>query len=166
MDKEQMGTLDPEELLEKYADMVYRIAFVQMKQASDAEDVFQEVFLRLVKYSHTLKNEEHAKHWLIRVTINCCKKQFDNAWNRKVIGMDEEMLDREYVAKDDDQENLMEACLSLPEGQRTVVHLFYFEGYSVREISELLGHSESAVKTRLSRARDALRLKLKGDYLE
>ncbi|MBL1229257.1 sigma-70 family RNA polymerase sigma factor [Enterococcus sp. BWB1-3] len=166
MRKEEGELLGAEELLDEYADMVYRIAFVQMKQSSDADDIFQEVFLRLVEHIHTLKSKEHAKHWLIRVTINCCKKYFDTSWSKKRVGMDEYLLEQKTISQDENVENLLEACLSLGEDQRTVIHLFYFEGYSVREISQLLELSESAVKTRLSRARDALRLKMKGDFFE
>ena len=65
--------------------MVYRIALLQMKNRSEAEDVFQEVFLRLVKYHSRIEGQEHLKAWLIRVTINCCRKQFDNAYRRKTV---------------------------------------------------------------------------------
>ena len=77
--------IDTEKALLEYGDMVYRIAVLQMKNNSEAEDVFQEVFLRLVKYKNRIENEEHLKAWLIRVTINCCKKQFDNAYRRKTV---------------------------------------------------------------------------------
>ena len=71
-----------EQVLEQYADMVYRLAIIHMKNKADAEDVFQEVFLRLVKNADKISSEEHLKAWLIKVTVNCCKKQFDSAWNR------------------------------------------------------------------------------------
>ena len=74
--KEEAGRKapDPVRALERYGDMVYRIALLHMKNQSDAEDVFQDVFLRLVRYAETIEGEEHLKHWLIRVTVNCCKK--------------------------------------------------------------------------------------------
>ncbi len=70
------------------ADMVYRIALLHMKNKSDAEDIFQAVFLRLVRYADRIKGEEHLKHWLIRVTINCCKKQFDNAYRKRTVPLE------------------------------------------------------------------------------
>ena len=74
--------LSAEYFIEKYADMVYRIALLQTKNKSDADDVFQEVFLRLVKYIDRIENEEHGKHWLMRVTVNCAKTHFTTAWRR------------------------------------------------------------------------------------
>ena len=71
--------IDVEEALRTYGDMVYRLALVQMKNRSEVEDVFQEVFLRLVRYRERIEGEQHLKPWLLRVTVNCCKKQFDNA---------------------------------------------------------------------------------------
>lgn len=165
MTKESKPQLDVEEIIEEYADMVYRIAYVQMKQKSDAEDVFQEVFLRLVRYIDTLKGEEHVKPWLIRVTINCCHKQYNSAWRKKSVAMADEQFAEEVLVKDDEVEDVLEACWELPEAQRIVIHLFYLEGYSVRDISQMLEQSESAIKTRLSRARETLRTLMKGDML-
>lgn len=165
MNKESKESLDIEEIIEKYADMVYRIAYVQMKKKSDADDIFQEVFLRLVKYLDTLHGEEHIKPWLIRVTINCCHKQHNSAWRKKSVAIAEDQFAEEIVVKDDDLEDVLEACWELPEAQRIVIHLFYLEGYSIRDISQLLDQSESSIKTRLSRARGALRDLLKGDLI-
>ena len=165
MNKKCQELLDIEEIIETYADMVYRIAYVQMKKKSDADDIFQEVFLRLVNYIDTLQGEEHIKPWLIRVTINCCHKQYNSAWRKKTVAMADEQFAEEVVVKDDELEDVLEACWELPEEQRIVIHLFYLEGYSIREISQLLEQSESSVKTRLSRARGALRDLLKGDLV-
>lgn len=164
--KSQKSTrLDAESIIEEYADMVYRIAYVQMKNKADAEDVFQEVFLRLVKNVDKLKGPDHVKPWLIRVTINCCKTQFNSGWKRKTTVMENYDFVEKAVTEEtfDQAEDLLDICFEyLNKPQITVIHLFYFEGYSIREISQLLGQSESAVKTRLSRARDLLRTKLKG----
>lgn len=165
MENNDKTQLDVEQIIEEYADMVYRIAYVQMKKKSDAEDVFQEVFLRLVRYVETLKGEEHVKPWLIRVTINCCHKQYNSAWRKKSVSMADEQFAEEVVVKDEEVEDVLEACWELPEAQRIVIHLFYLEGYSVRDISQLLDQSESAIKTRLSRARETLRTLLKGDLI-
>ena len=83
---------DPVRALERYGDMVYRIALLHMKNQSDAEDVFQQVFLRLVRYAGTIEGEEHLKHWLIRVTVNCCKKQCASSYRRRTVPMDREDL--------------------------------------------------------------------------
>ena len=80
---------DIDQIIEKYADMVYRLAISEMKNANDADDIFQEVFIRLVKHIDALKSEEHIKAWLIRVTINCSRKSFSNFWNKNVKGFEE-----------------------------------------------------------------------------
>lgn len=153
--------IDTDKALELYGDMVYRIAAVRMNNTADAEDVFQEVFLRLVRYRDRIGSEEHLKHWLIRVTVNCCKKQFDNAYRRYTVPLDDKREEPscEMPERDD---SVLVAVRALPPNYRDVIHLFYYEQYSVREIGEILGLGESAVKTRLSRARDLLRDKLEG----
>lgn len=150
-----------EQVLEQYADMVYRLAIIHMKNKADAEDVFQEVFLRLVKNADKISSEEHLKAWLIKVTMNCCKKQFDSAWNRHRASLEYD-VEESYEMEEKD-ESVTAAVQKLPENYRTVIHLFYYEEYSVKEISTILEQSETAVKTRLSRARDMLRNYLKGE---
>lgn len=165
MSKGNKEPLNIEKIIDTYADMVYRIAYVQMKKKSDADDIFQEVFLRLVKYIDTLQGEEHVKPWLIRVTINCCHKQHNSAWHKKSVAIADEQFAEEVIVKDDELEDVLEACWELPEAQRIVIHLFYLEGYSIRDISQLLDQTESSIKTRLSRARVALRDLMKGDLI-
>lgn len=154
---------DPVRALERYGDMVYRIALLHMKNQSDAEDVFQDVFLRLVRYAETIEGEEHLKHWLIRVTVNCCKKQFASSYRRRTVPMDRE--DRAELSYEMPlgEGSVWETVGQLPESYRDVIHLFYYEQYSVREIGEILELTEGAVKTRLSRARDMLREQLEGE---
>ena len=154
--------INPEKALYQHANMVYRLALLQMKNKSDAEDVFQEVFLRLVQHQDKISDEEHLKAWLIRVTLNCCKKQFDSAWRRKTVSMEEQ---KEAGYEEEYEENVIyKEVQNLPEKYRTVIHLFYFEEYSVKEIGEITGQHESAVKTQLSRARGILKEKLKGEF--
>lgn len=154
--------INPEKALYQHANMVYRLALLQMKNKSDAEDVFQEVFSRLVQHQDKISDEEHLKAWLIRVTLNCCKKQFDSAWRRKTVSMEEQ---KEAGYEEEYEENVIyKEVQNLPEKYRTVIHLFYFEEYSVKEIGEITGQKESAVKTQLSRARGILKEKLKGEF--
>ena len=82
MTKEEQITA--EAAVDRYADMVYRLALSQMKNRTDADDLFQEVFVRLVSNIEKLESWEHVKAWLIRVTINCAKKHFDLYWNKNV----------------------------------------------------------------------------------
>ena len=156
--------VDVEEALHTFWDMVYRLALVQMKNPGEAEDVFQDVFLRLVRYKDRIEGQEHLKAWLIRVTVNCCKKQFDSAYRRRTVPMDREIGSEQTYEMELPGDPVYDAVLGLPDDYRNVIHLFYYEQYSVREIAELLGLSETAVKTRLSRARGKLKNTLKGEY--
>lgn len=158
--------VDTEAAINQYADMVYRIAIVQMKSKSDADDIFQETFLRLVKYKDTIEGEEHLKAWLIRVTINCCNKHFNSTWKKKTTSLEYENGVEETYEMEEQDETVLRAVKELPESYRSVIHLFYYEEYSVKEIARILEQSESTIKTRLSRARDILRKQLGGIYNE
>lgn len=162
--KKGQNQIDVEEALQTYGDMVYRLALVQMKNRSEAEDVFQEVFLRLVRYRERIQGEAHLKPWLLTVTVNCCRKQFGSAYRKRTVPMDREMGTEESYEMDLPGDPVYDAVLGLPDDYRSVIHLFYYEQYSVREIGEILDISESAVKTRLSRARGMLRETLKGEF--
>lgn len=150
---------DIERVFHQYADMVYRLAFSQTQNRSDADDVFQEVFLRYMRRAGAFESEEHEKAWLLRVTVNCSRKLWRSAWFRRTVALDEtvtfDMPEETGVAR---------ALLQLPQKYRTVIHLFYYEDMPVAKIAETLGMKESAVRTRLTRARELLRTKLKGDF--
>ena len=135
-----------------------------MKNKSEAEDVFQEVFLRLVKYKERIQGREHLKAWLLRVTVNCCKKQFDSAFRKKTVSIDRDVQSTDSYEMDLPENLIYEAVLRLPADYRSTVHLFYYEQYSVSEIAEMLELSESAVKTRLYRSRGMLKEALKGEF--
>lgn len=148
-----------EELLDKYAALVYRLAFARTRSREGAEDVFQEVFLRLVSKRPKLDSEEHEKAWFCRVTINCANSYWRNPFRRRTQPL-EEM--GELTAPPPEAGSALDACLDrLSPDLRVVIHLYYYEGYSTPEIAGLLKKSESAVRMRLMRARRQLR-----DYLE
>lgn len=149
-----------EEIVRRHADTVYRLALVRMKSTQDEEDIFQEVFLRLVKNLDKLENDEHIKAWLIRVTINCCKSQFARAYRRHETPLEQDILQERAGAADepDSGENIVyETVQKLPDIYRTVIHLFYFEELSIKEICDVLKKRESTIKSQLSRGRDKLR---------
>lgn len=154
--------LDGEEikrLVDKFAPGVYRLAYARTGNRADAEDVMQEVFLRLVRAGPDFHDDEHAKAWLLRVTANCAGDLFRAPWRGRVQSLDEA---GELTQPDPEPGGTLEAVLALPPKYRAPVHLYYYEGYSVAEIAGILGKSESAVKTRLSRARAMLRKDLVG----
>ncbi|MBQ8137525.1 MAG: sigma-70 family RNA polymerase sigma factor [Clostridia bacterium] len=153
----------------EYADMVYRIAYVQTKSLAQAEDIQQDVFMALVRYSDRIRSEQHLKAWLIRVTQNACKKHFRSLWFKLHVPYDDALFKEteeeggalpEPDAQEEDREDIelvQDMVEELPESYRIVVHLFYYEQMPIREIASAIGVTEQNVKTRLSRARDRLR---------
>lgn len=150
--------LNIDEIVERYADMVYRIALTQMKNVHDAQDIFQEVFLRLVKNIDSIQNEEHLKSWLIRVTLNCSKTNLMSAWRKHTQPLEEEQ--NQIVFETQEQSDLYEYIQKLPKKYCTVLYLFYYEELSVKEICEITGQKETTVKSQLSRGRTMLKEQL------
>ena len=143
--------------IDRYADMVYRLALSQMKNRTDADDLFQEVFVRLVSHVDTLESWEHVKAWLIRVTINCAKKHFDLYWNKNVDYIeDEERIRGEEAYEPPPEHPVREAVSKLPPKYRLAVHLYYYEELSIAEIAERTDQKEGTVKSKLHRAREML----------
>lgn len=157
MTKEEQITA--EKAIDRYADMVYRLALSQMKNRTDADDIFQEVFVRLVSHIQDLESWEHVKAWLIRVTINCARKHFDQYWNKNVGYIeDTERLEDEAADFEMPDEHPVRAAVSrLPVKYRTAIHLYYFEELSIAEIAQLTGQKESTVKSQMRRAREMLK---------
>ena len=151
-----------DEVIDKYSGMVYRLALVQMKNKQDAEDVFQDVFFRYISRLRTFKSEEHRKAWLIRVTINHSRSLW-TAWFRKNESLNDSLFTD--VAEPNIENDLSEYLSLLPQKYRSVIHLFYYEELSVKQIGEILDAKESTVRTWLTRARSILGKKLRGGFL-
>lgn len=152
----EFSVVSPLEAFENYADMVYRLAFARTGNRSDADDVLQNVFLRLLSTSCRVQSEEHLKALLIRMTVNCSKNLLGSAWNKRTEGLDDSFSDEGIEHND-----TFDAVMQLPVKYRTVIHLHYYCGYSVDEIAAILKCSSSAIKSRLMRARNKLKLSLK-----
>lgn len=148
-----------ESVLQKYSAMVYRIAYARTKNAADAEDVMQDVFLCCLTAGAASYDDEHLKAWLIRVTVNVSRNLLHSAWFRKT-----QPLPETVPASAPEGSDVLEAVLALPLKYRTVVHLYYYEGLPVAEIGRALGLGESTVKSRLLRARKKLGEALKEEY--
>lgn len=148
--------------VEKYLKMVYRILFHYFGNREDAEDVSQDVFIKLYSSKISTKNDEEIKAWLIRVTTNTCHSYFRNPFRRKRIDIDEneiaDIVDTGSSEQDIvNRKVVMDAVMSLPEHYRIIVYLFYYEEYSIGQISNILRIKETTIQTRLSRAREKLR---------
>ncbi len=147
------------DIIEKYSDMVYRIALTRCGCIENAEDVFQEVFIKYSQKRPNFKNEEHEKAWIIRVTINLSKNVNNLNWNKKVVTLDENI-----AFETQEQSNIFSVVCELPQNYKTVIYLLYYEGYKVNEIAKLMKKSEGTIKTWLYRAREILKTKLEGGF--
>lgn len=141
----------------KHSDTVYRLAFARLKNQTDADDVLQEVFLRYLRLGKPADNEEYEKALLIRITINCSKTLLSA--NKR--GRTEELCEN-IPCPEAPEHNALEAVMKLPEKYRTVIHLYYYCGYSAEETAEIIGCKPSTVRSRLFRAREKLKNELKG----
>lgn len=151
-------------LVETYGDMVYRIALTRVRSPHDAEDIVQQVFLKLVKNIDRLESEEHVKAWLIKVTVNEGKSLFSSAWRRHTASLEESSdVDELSVEPPElyETNDLMKAVFRLPEKYRIVIHLFYYHDLSTEEISKYLGRTNHTVRSQLSRGRERMRKELK-----
>ena len=144
---------DPDTLARRYAPAVYRLAYARTGCRADAEDVMQEVFLRLMKAKPVFDSEAHAKAWLLRVASNCASDLFRLPWRKREGPLEDNLSAPEAP----ETGGVTQAVLSLPAKYRAVIHLHYFEGLSVSEMAQTLQLPEGTVKSQLSRGRDLLR---------
>lgn len=150
-----------EKMIEKYSDMVYRLALTRTKSKENSEDVYQDVFLRLSKKLPDFESEQHEKAWLIRVTINCSK----NLLSSKFLKYKEELKD-DITFETKERHDIYYAVQELPLKYRTIIHLYYYENYKINEISKILNIKENTIKSNLSRAREKLKQKVEGGIEE
>ncbi|MBQ2759617.1 MAG: RNA polymerase sigma factor [Clostridia bacterium] len=142
----------------QFTDTVYRIALHNTSNFSDAEDVTQEVFVKLLETNKAFRDSEHIKAWLIRVTINLCRDKMKKTSR-------ETLVDNVLPLKTNEEKpDVLEAVKALSENYRNTIYLHYYEGYTAKEIGKILGAKESTVLSWLSRGRDALRKELDGGF--
>ena len=154
--------LETEILMEKYKDHLFAVAFNICKNAADADDVVQDTFLQYHIADKQFENEQHIRAWLIRVTINKAKNINISFWRRAGIPLEDYM--EALTFETPEAEDLFEEVMKLPEKYRIVIHLFYYEDYSIREIAQIINATESNVKVRLTRGRRLLRNVLKEEW--
>ena len=143
--------------VERWGDLVWRLALVRTANVSDAEDVFQEVFLRYFRHEDRFDSDEHRKAWLIRCAVNRAKSLHASPWRRRTVPLETAA----QIGVEDEYREVYSAVLSLPAKYRAVIHLFYFEGLTTAEIAGHLGIAEGTVRSQLSRGRALLREALK-----
>jgi len=133
------------------------VALNYLKNRADAEDICQDVFLKLLQQKKPFQSEEHIRSWLIRVTINACKNILRSPWHRRESIEEHTPL---LVFTKDGRGELFQAVMELPVHYRVPLYLYYYEGYSTVEIAQMLSLPKNTVCTRLSRARQLLRQEL------
>lgn len=137
-------------IVKTYSDSLLKTAFAILKSTADAEDAVQEVFLKLISKQPKFNDSEHEKAWLLRVTINTSKNILKSSSRNNVPIIDD-------IPFRDETPELLSAVLSLPERYRTIIHLYYYEGYSIKETAAILRLPVATVGTRLARARNLLK---------
>ena len=148
-------------IVRKYSNMVYRLALTRCANSDSADDIFQEVFLKFSEKLPTFKDEEHEKAWIIRVTINMTINHNKSSWNTRTVELNDNLASDGEV---NHTNTVFDEVMKLSQEYRTVVYLFYYEGYQVKEISKMMKKSEGTIKTWLYRAREQLKERLEGGF--
>lgn len=149
-----------DQLYQKYADLIYRVSFSLLRNKADAEDAMMDVFERCLVSRKVFESEGHERSWILRVAINRCRDLLRRRRVRRVTPLDEVT----HLPAEEKTVYDFSEILSLPEEQKEVILLYYFEDMKVEDIASVLSISVSAVKMRLVRAREALRDKLGEEY--
>lgn len=149
-------------IVNSYADMLLHICMHYTKNISDAEDIVQATFLKLVEYNKTFESYDHEKAWLIRVCINLCKDSLKSSWRKKVFSVEESQIPHPYYEIGRDSPIL--SCIhTLPPKQRTAIYLHYYEDMTAKEIATAMGTNQNTVLSWLRRGRKSLEKLLKED---
>ena len=154
------------EVMQRYKQTVYGLAMSLLWNRSETEDVFQEVFLTYFRKAPQCENEQALRAWLVRTTLNLCRRSNKSSWNTRVEKQENAGENEAVEFSIREESEVFSAVRELKEKYRVPVYLFYFEELTVAQTAEVLGISQAAVKMRLSRARRLLKKRLEGDYFE
>lgn len=147
-------------IVELYADMIFRIAYQNLFHISDAQDVVQDVFLKLLQHGQQcFQDEEHLKAWLIRVTVNQCLDYRKSFFRSHTVSL--ESFDVPYEPK---EHAVLEELYKLPQDYRNILYLYYYEEYTIKEIAEILGKKQNTVNSKLTRGRKRLKKLMEGKH--
>lgn len=147
-------------IAEKYMDNIFRLALNYMRSRSEAEDITQNVLIRLYRTEKEFENGDHLRYWLVRVTVNECKRALVSPW-RKMESI--EQLREGFVFPEEGRRELFDAVMALPKKYRVPIYLYYYEDYSTEEIGRILKVPSATVRTHLRRGRQQLKDSLGGD---
>ena len=159
----QSAQAEAERLVETYSDMILRLSYTYLKNRQDAEDICQDVLIKLLTGAEHFTSREHEKAWILRTAANACKDLLKSAHRRVTCDLDS---CPEQAAPECSDHSVLEAVQSLPEKYREVIFLHYYMGYSLQEIGAILSLPAATVGTRLARAREQLKTILGGEIYE
>ena len=146
-------------IVDLYSDSVFRLAMIKTKNKSDAEDVFQDTFIKLFKCKLEFESDEHIKRWLMKVTVSTSIDLLKSFWQRCTTGMDEDVS-----FYDETDKYVWDEIKKIPEKYRIPIHLYYFEGYSTDEIAVMTDEKPTTIRTRISRAKKMLNERMGDSY--
>lgn len=149
------------EVYHRHIDMVFRICYSYLKNIADSEDAVSSTFMKYIKYEKTFDSLEHEKAWFIVTASNTCKDML-NKWWRHFDSFDENYMSFLEIFEID---TTLEVILQLPARYKTVIYLYYYEGYNSEEIAKILNKSPSTIRNQLARAKKILKRKLGDDSL-
>ena len=155
------GEEETNQAIERYGDTVRRLCMIHLKNEADTQDIFQTVFLKYLLHDRPFESREHEKAWFIRVTLNACKDLLKSFFRSRTVPLEE--LTNKAADLTDEAREVLNAVLALPQKERDVVYLHYYEGYTAPEISRLLGKNVNTIYTNLARARERLKEPLGGE---
>ena len=148
-----------ERVVETYSDMLLRLCLHYVRQRSEAEDIVQTVYLRMIQSAPVFSSESHEKAWLIRTAINLCKDFYKSAAHRTSVPL----YENSAVTQMEEPSDVLPLVRALPKKYKNVIYLYYYEQLTVPEISKMLGEKESTIASQLHRARNRLRTMMKGE---
>lgn len=140
-------------MYENHSAAVYGVCLMYLKNKADAEEAVSESFVRLMENMPVLQNDAHAKAYLLRTAVNICKNSLKSSWRRQVVHDEDVMA---YMTSPEEK-SIMEEVLALPPKYRVIIYMHYYAGYTSREIADIMGLTQSAVLSRLSRGRQKLK---------
>lgn len=153
---------DVTKTIQQYSDTVKRLCLVHLKNYEDTQDIFQNVFFKYACCDTYFESEEHKKAWLIRVTINACKDLLKSFFHSHTMPLDS-LAELSYTIEEDNKD-VLQQVLKLPEKYRRVIYLHYYEGYTAVEISKLINKNVNTIYTLLKRGKEMLKETLGGEY--
>ena len=156
---------DAAAFVQRYSGMILRLCFTYSLGRADAQDICQNVFLKLLQSDRRFDSEGDTRAFIIRVTINECKDVLKSGWRRRSVPLDE-LIEREVPFLPSEDTGVLAAVQRLPVRYREAVYLYYYEGYNAEEIAAMVGAKPAAVRQRLARAREKPRKELEGSGYE